>query len=194
MRAADMGVRAYLAKGAPDEDLLPAIYAVAAGRSFLSAGVIRILLNGYVHRLRHRNTSDAQSLTNREKQILRLLADWHGIKVPLSWTCCPMPPTHIAAGSRGTSIDTGLPATPSNTTYLYRDIPVAGPRALGAVTDCRRRAPCNGSRVPAAIHRSSATRAGLVVEFADCRTTVFVPIEPPVARERHSDSDSVATR
>jgi two-component system response regulator NreC len=81
MRALDLGVRAYLAKGATDEDLLPAIYAVAAGRSFFGAGVIPILVNRYVRRFRNRDTSDAyQSLTDREKQILRELVDWLGIQ------------------------------------------------------------------------------------------------------------------
>jgi two-component system response regulator NreC len=81
MRAVDLGVGAYLAKGATDEDLLPAIYAVAAGRSFFGAGVIPILVNSYVRRFRSRDASDAyQSMTDREKQILRELAEWHGIQ------------------------------------------------------------------------------------------------------------------
>jgi two-component system, NarL family, response regulator NreC len=81
IRAVEMGVRAYLVKGATDEDLLPAIYAVAAGRPFFSPVVIAVLLNAYVRRLRNRGASDMyQSLTVREKQILRLLAEWHGLE------------------------------------------------------------------------------------------------------------------
>jgi two-component system, NarL family, response regulator NreC len=81
IRAIEMGVRAYLVKGATDEDLVPAIYAVAAGRPFLSPGVITVLLNAYVRRLRNRGATEMyQSLTDREKQILRLLAEWYGLE------------------------------------------------------------------------------------------------------------------
>lgn len=51
IRAVEMGARAYLLKSATDEDLIPAIYAVAAGRSFFSAGVSAVLVEGYVDRL-----------------------------------------------------------------------------------------------------------------------------------------------
>lgn len=78
MRAVEMNVRAYLVKSATDEDLLPAIYAVTAGRSFFSAGVMAVLLEAYVGRLRDRTATDEyKSLTNPEKQILRLLAEGH---------------------------------------------------------------------------------------------------------------------
>jgi two-component system response regulator NreC len=80
IRAVEMGVRAYLVKGATDEDLLPAMYAVVAGRPFFSPGVITVLLNACVRRLRNRGATDVyQSLTDQERQILRLLAEWHGL-------------------------------------------------------------------------------------------------------------------
>jgi DNA-binding NarL/FixJ family response regulator len=50
MRAVEMGVRAYLVKSAADEDLIPAIYAVADGRCFFSPGVIARILDGCLHR------------------------------------------------------------------------------------------------------------------------------------------------
>ena len=50
MRAVEMGVRAYLAKSAADEDLVPAIYAVADGRCFFSPSVIARIADGYLHR------------------------------------------------------------------------------------------------------------------------------------------------
>jgi DNA-binding NarL/FixJ family response regulator len=76
VRAVEMGVRAYLVKSASDEDLVPAIYAVTAGRSFFSAGVVEVLLNAYVRRLRNQDaTNEYRSLTEQEKRILRLLAE-----------------------------------------------------------------------------------------------------------------------
>jgi DNA-binding NarL/FixJ family response regulator len=50
MRAVEMGVRAYLVKSASDEDLIPAIYAVADGRCFFSPGVIARVAEGYLQR------------------------------------------------------------------------------------------------------------------------------------------------
>jgi DNA-binding NarL/FixJ family response regulator len=76
LRAVEMGVRAYLLKSATDEDLVPAIYAVAGGRSFFSSGVTAVLVEGYVNRLRNHNDNDPyETLTDREKQVLRLLAE-----------------------------------------------------------------------------------------------------------------------
>jgi two-component system, NarL family, response regulator NreC len=76
MRAVEMGVRAYLSKSATDEDLIPAIYAAAGGRSFFSAGITSALVEGYVERLRNQDIGDPyQSLTRREKQVLPLLAE-----------------------------------------------------------------------------------------------------------------------
>ena len=46
MRAVEMGVRAYLVKSATDEDLIPAIYAVADGRCFFSPGVSAVFSKG----------------------------------------------------------------------------------------------------------------------------------------------------
>ena len=47
VRALSAGARAYLLKEATEEDLLPAVRAVAAGRSFFSPAVSRLLLEDY---------------------------------------------------------------------------------------------------------------------------------------------------
>jgi two-component system response regulator NreC len=65
-----------LLKSATDEDLVPAIYAVTRGRSFFSSGVTAVLVEGYIERLRkHDDLDPYESLTDREKQVLRLLAE-----------------------------------------------------------------------------------------------------------------------
>jgi DNA-binding NarL/FixJ family response regulator len=50
LRAVKMEVRGYLVKSALDEDLVPAIHAVADGRSFYSPGRITRTVERYRHR------------------------------------------------------------------------------------------------------------------------------------------------
>jgi DNA-binding NarL/FixJ family response regulator len=76
VRALGAGARAYLLKEATEEDLLPAVRAVAAGRSFFSPAVSRLLLEDYVRQLKQRGLEDSYHLlTDREKEVLQLLAE-----------------------------------------------------------------------------------------------------------------------
>ena len=50
MRALAAGARAYLLKNATDEDLIPAVRAVAAGKPFFSPAVTAVLVEDYVRR------------------------------------------------------------------------------------------------------------------------------------------------
>lgn len=76
MRSLHAGARAYLLKDATDEDLLPAIRAVAAGKSFFSAAVTGLLAEEYVAQLQERGLTDSYHLlTDREKEVLQLLAE-----------------------------------------------------------------------------------------------------------------------
>jgi DNA-binding NarL/FixJ family response regulator len=76
VRALNAGARAYLLKEATEEDLLPAVRAVAAGRSFFSPAVSRLLLEDYVRHLKQRGLEDSYHLlTDREKEVLQLLAE-----------------------------------------------------------------------------------------------------------------------
>jgi two-component system, NarL family, response regulator NreC len=76
VRALAAGARAYLLKEATEEDLLPAVRAVAAGRSFFSPAVSRLLLEDYVRQLKQRGLEDSYHLlTDREKEVLQLLAE-----------------------------------------------------------------------------------------------------------------------
>lgn len=76
MRSLHAGARAYLLKDATDEDLLPAIRAVAAGKSFFSAAVTGLLAEEYVTQLQERGLTDSYHLlTDREKEVLQLLAE-----------------------------------------------------------------------------------------------------------------------
>jgi two-component system, NarL family, response regulator NreC len=76
IRALAAGARGYLLKDATDEDLLPAIRAVAAGRPFFSPAVTAVLVEDYVRQLHARGLADSYHLlTDREKQVLQLLAE-----------------------------------------------------------------------------------------------------------------------
>jgi DNA-binding NarL/FixJ family response regulator len=76
MRALAAGARAYLLKSATDEDLIPAVRAVASGKPFFSPGVTAVLVEDYVRRLQQRGMTDSYDLlTDREKEVLQLLAE-----------------------------------------------------------------------------------------------------------------------
>lgn len=76
MRSLNAGARGYLLKDATDEDLLPAIRAIAAGKSFFSPAVSGMLAEEYMERLQERGLTDSYDLlTDREKEVLHLLAE-----------------------------------------------------------------------------------------------------------------------
>jgi two-component system, NarL family, response regulator NreC len=76
MRALAAGARAYLLKSATDEDLIPAVRAVSAGKPFFSPAVTGVLVGDYVRQLRQRGLTDSYHLlTDREKEVLQLLAE-----------------------------------------------------------------------------------------------------------------------
>jgi two-component system, NarL family, response regulator NreC len=76
MRALAAGARAYLLKSATDEDLIPAVRAVAAGKPYFSPAVTAVLVEDYVRRLQQRGLTDSYHLlTDREKEVLQLLAE-----------------------------------------------------------------------------------------------------------------------
>jgi two-component system response regulator NreC len=75
-RALAAGARAYLLKDATDEDLIPALHAVAHGKPFFSPAVTAVLVEDYMRQLRARGLTDTYHLlTDREKEVLQLLAE-----------------------------------------------------------------------------------------------------------------------
>lgn len=76
LRALSAGVKGYLLKDSAEPDLLRAVRAVAAGRTFFSPAIVDTLLEDYVQRLQQQGLQDSYDLlTDREKQVLRLLAE-----------------------------------------------------------------------------------------------------------------------
>jgi len=76
LRALTAGVRGYLLKDSAEPDLVRAVRAIARGRTFFSPAVTEVLLEDYVLRLQQQGTVDSyELLTEREKQVLQLLAE-----------------------------------------------------------------------------------------------------------------------
>ena len=76
LRSLNAGARGYLLKDATDEDLIPAIRAVAAGKSFFSPAVSGVLAEEYMEQLQERGLTDSYDLlTDREREVLQLLAE-----------------------------------------------------------------------------------------------------------------------
>jgi DNA-binding NarL/FixJ family response regulator len=76
MRALKAGARAYLLKDSAQADLIRAVRAVTAGKSFFSPAVSKLLLEDYVRQLNERGEDDSyELLTSREREILQLVAE-----------------------------------------------------------------------------------------------------------------------
>jgi DNA-binding NarL/FixJ family response regulator len=76
VRALRAGARGYLLKEATDDDLLPAVRAVARGKTFFSPAVSAMLLEDHVRHLQQRGLEDSYHLlTDREREVLQLLAE-----------------------------------------------------------------------------------------------------------------------
>jgi DNA-binding NarL/FixJ family response regulator len=75
-RALTVGVKGYLLKDSAEADLVRAVRAVAAGKSFFSPAIAQALAENYVRHLRSRGLQDSyELLTAREKEILQLIAE-----------------------------------------------------------------------------------------------------------------------
>lgn len=75
-RALTVGVKGYLLKDSAELDLVRAVRAVAAGKSFFSPAIAQALAEDYVRQLQSKGLQDSfELLTAREKEIIQLLAE-----------------------------------------------------------------------------------------------------------------------
>lgn len=75
-RAVRAGARGYLLKDSAGADLIGAVEAVSAGKSYFSPAVARVVLDEYVRRLADRGIVDRyESLSEREREIFQLVAE-----------------------------------------------------------------------------------------------------------------------
>lgn len=76
VRALSAGAKGYLLKDSAEDDLIRAVRVVAQGKPFFSPAIAQTLLEDYMRYLQQRGLEDSyELLTDREKQILRLLAE-----------------------------------------------------------------------------------------------------------------------
>ena len=81
MRALRSGAKAYLLKSSAETDLIQAVRAVRAGKSFFSPEVSRMLLEDYVRQMGQKGVEDSYDLlTAREREILQLVAEGRASK------------------------------------------------------------------------------------------------------------------
>ena len=76
IQALKAGAKGYLLKDAADRELIQAVAAVAAGKSYFSPAVSRVMLDDYVRHLSQKGIVDRyESLSEREREILQLIAE-----------------------------------------------------------------------------------------------------------------------
>ena len=81
VKSMQAGARGYLLKDSADTDLVRAVAAVAAGKSFFSPAVARVLLDDYVRHLAQKGITDRyDALSEREREVFQLIAEGHGNK------------------------------------------------------------------------------------------------------------------
>jgi DNA-binding NarL/FixJ family response regulator len=80
-QALQAGAKGYLLKDSADTDLIRAVQAVAAGKSFFSPTVAKVMLDDYVRHLATKGIVDRyQALSEREREIFQLIAEAHSNK------------------------------------------------------------------------------------------------------------------
>jgi DNA-binding NarL/FixJ family response regulator len=81
VKALQAGAKGYLLKDSADTDLIRGVADVAAGKSFFSPAVARVMLDDYVRHLADKGISDRyDALSEREREIFQLIAEGHSNK------------------------------------------------------------------------------------------------------------------
>jgi DNA-binding NarL/FixJ family response regulator len=81
IQALKAGARGYMLKDSADTDLIRGVRAVAAGKSFFSPAVAKVMLDDYVRHLAESGITDRfESLSEREREIFQLIAEGHSNK------------------------------------------------------------------------------------------------------------------
>jgi DNA-binding NarL/FixJ family response regulator len=74
------GASGYLLKDCAFEELTLAIRAVAAGKTYLSPAISGVVVNDYLHRVSKAESPRSANLSNREREVLQLLAEGNSTK------------------------------------------------------------------------------------------------------------------
>lgn len=75
-RALQAGAKGYLLKDSAGKDLISAVATVAAGKSFFSPAIAKLMLDDYVRRVADPTVIDKyDSLSDREREVFQLVAE-----------------------------------------------------------------------------------------------------------------------
>ncbi|MHC4720471.1 MAG: response regulator [Planctomycetota bacterium] len=74
------GASGYLLKDCAFDELALAIRAVASGKTYLSPSISGVVVEDYLHRLTKTNVSSSEVLTDREREVLQLMAEGKSTK------------------------------------------------------------------------------------------------------------------
>jgi DNA-binding NarL/FixJ family response regulator len=74
------GASGYLLKDCAFEELARAIRTVSQGKTYLSPSISGVVVDDYLHRLSKADASGANVLSNREREVLQLLAEGKSTK------------------------------------------------------------------------------------------------------------------
>ena len=74
------GASGYLLKDCAFDELALAIRAVASGKTYLSPSISGVVIEDYLHRLTKTNFSSSEVLTDREREVLQLMAEGKSTK------------------------------------------------------------------------------------------------------------------
>jgi two-component system response regulator NreC len=74
------GASGYLLKDCAFEELTQAIHAVVAGNTYLSPSISGVVINDYLHRLAKVDLTASDVLTDREIEVLQLIAEGNSTK------------------------------------------------------------------------------------------------------------------
>jgi DNA-binding NarL/FixJ family response regulator len=81
IQALKAGAKGYLLKDSADNELIRAVESVAAGKSFFSPAVAKVMLDDYVRHLADKGIADRfDSLSEREREVFQLVAEGHSNK------------------------------------------------------------------------------------------------------------------
>jgi DNA-binding NarL/FixJ family response regulator len=81
LQALQAGARAYLLKDSADTDLICGVNAAAAGKSFFSPVVARVMLDDYLRHLSQKGSVDRfDALSEREREVFQLIAEGNSNK------------------------------------------------------------------------------------------------------------------
>ena len=80
-RSFQAGASGYLLKDSADVDLVQGVTAVAAGKSYFSPVVAKVMLDDYLRQLSDKGVNDRyEALSEREREVLQLVAEGHSNK------------------------------------------------------------------------------------------------------------------